>query len=135
MAIRIFLYLLLTYSLSACSLVDDDYPLQRSYSAVLEITNATDQTLRLSSIHQSTDAPAIFGIKLDAILTTQSLQENIREETYSAIAAGHFFLNGHCGDNKTWEIKGSDGVSAKLLSIETAEQEMRVSIVVHKCEH
>lgn len=133
MAIRIIIALLLTCSLSSCSLVDDDYPLQRSFSAVLEITNATDQPLKLSSIHQSADAPAIFGIKLKAIPITQSLRENIREETYSAIATGHFFLNGHCGDNKAWEIKGRDGVNANILSIKTVEQEMRVNIIVHKC--
>lgn len=133
MAIKAFLCLLVIFCMSGCIVVDNDYRLQRSISAALEIMNDTGQPLMLTSIHQSTDSQAVFAIRLNTIERAQSRHEKIQADAYEAIVAGQFLLKGGCGDIKTWTVNGSEGTGAHLLSINAVEPKRKVRIVVHKC--
>lgn len=133
MAIRDLISLLSVFFMSGCIVVDEDYHLQRSFSAALEIRNDTDLPLMLTSIHQSADSHAVFEVKLSTVEKAKTLKDDIQADTYEAIEAGRFILNGSCGDIETWAINGSEGVNARLLTIDAVESEWKVRVVVNKC--
>lgn len=137
MTIKYYPLVLLVLNLTACLYGSkNDHQLDTQYSTIVNIENKTGTPLYLTSIHQSTQTQAIFGIGINKSADKNSVQFSVQDTTSNAIANGQFVLNGRCGDNTVWRINGINGVNNHALSIQATDKQnhQEVYITIHRCQ-